>query len=243
MWAQSWTNILDITIPYPGKNFLDVTPNMQDQGYTPLTMLQLAEEFFLSLNMSAMPPEFWAGSIITEIPDRLINCQASAWDFCNSRDYRIKMCAEVNMKDFTAMHHELAHIQYFLQYRHQPKVFRDGANPGMSEFSIFHAFITHINYNFFFCLGFHEAIGEAIALSVSGPVHLQSLGLVQTSIDDLPLDINYLFSIAMDKLPFLPFAFIMDKWRWDVFQRAISKDQYNCHWHSLRYIQKYLKVF
>lgn len=132
MWAQSWTNILDITIPYPGKNFLDVTPNMQDQGYTPLTMLQLAEEFFLSLNMSAMPPEFWAGSIITEIPDRLINCQASAWDFCNRRDYRIKMCSEVNMKDFVAMHHELAHIQYFLQYRNQPKVFRDGANPGIN---------------------------------------------------------------------------------------------------------------
>lgn len=88
MWAQSWANILDITIPYPGKNFLDVTPNMLDQGYTPLTMLQLAEEFFLSLNMSALPPEFWAGSIITNIPDRIINCQASAWDFCNGRDYR-----------------------------------------------------------------------------------------------------------------------------------------------------------
>lgn len=89
MWSQSWNNILEVTLPYPGKNLLDVTPNMQAQGYTPLTMLQLAEEFFISMNMSAMPPEFWAGSIVTEIPDRAINCQASAWDFCNRQDYRL----------------------------------------------------------------------------------------------------------------------------------------------------------
>ncbi|EEB18603.1 Angiotensin-converting enzyme, putative [Pediculus humanus corporis] len=217
MWAQSWTNILDVTLPYPGKTLLDVTPNMQIQGYTPLTMLQLAEEFFISMNLSAMPPEFWAGSIITEIPERVINCQASAWDFCNRQDYRLKMCAKVNMKDFVSMHHEMGHIQYFLQYKNQPKVFRDGANPG-----------------------FHEAIGEMIALSVGGPTHLQKLGLIQTSIDDVPLDINYLFSLAMDKLPFLPFAYVMDKWRWDVFKRVVSKEQFNCHWHSLR--ERYLGV-
>ena len=40
------------------------------------------------------------------------------------------MCAKVNMKDFVSMHHEMGHIQYFLQYKNQPKVFRDGANPG-----------------------------------------------------------------------------------------------------------------
>lgn len=88
MWAQSWSNILDITIPYPGKNLLDTTPNMQAQGYTPVAMLQLAEEFFLSMNMSALPPEFWAGSIVANPGNRIINCQASAWDFCNGRDYR-----------------------------------------------------------------------------------------------------------------------------------------------------------
>lgn len=88
MWAQSWSNILDITIPYPGKNLLDTTPNMQAQGYTPVAMLQLAEEFYLSLNMSALPPEFWSGSIVNNPGGRIMNCQASAWDFCNGRDYR-----------------------------------------------------------------------------------------------------------------------------------------------------------
>ena len=109
-----------------------------------------------------------------------------------------------------------------IQVRNIKPVFLQG-----EKFSIF-------KYKNFF-LGFHEAIGEMIALSVGGPTHLQKLGLIQTSIDDVPLDINYLFSLAMDKLPFLPFAYVMDKWRWDVFKRVVSKEQFNCHWHSLRY--------
>nr|XP_018914957.1 PREDICTED: angiotensin-converting enzyme-like isoform X1 [Bemisia tabaci]XP_018914958.1 PREDICTED: angiotensin-converting enzyme-like isoform X1 [Bemisia tabaci] len=211
MWAQSWSNILDITIPYPGKNVLDVTPQMLQQGYTPEAMFRIAEDFFVSLNMSAMPPEFWANSIFAELPDRPIICQPSAWDFCNRRDYRIKMCAQVNMKDFITVHHEMAHIQYFLKYRNQPKIFRDGANPG-----------------------FHEAISEAIALSVSNPKHMQTLGLVQTSIDDLPHNINYLFSMAMDKLPFMPFSLSLDLWRYDIFRNNVGKQRYNCHWWDLR---------
>lgn len=44
---------------------------------------------------------------------------------------RIKMCTDVTHKDFLTVHHELAHIQYFMNYRNNPKIFRDGANPGM----------------------------------------------------------------------------------------------------------------
>lgn len=40
------------------------------------------------------------------------------------------MCANVNMKDLITAHHEMAHIHYFMAYKNQPKVFRDGANPG-----------------------------------------------------------------------------------------------------------------
>lgn len=34
MWAQSWNNIFDITQPYPGQTFLDVTPEMRKQVST-----------------------------------------------------------------------------------------------------------------------------------------------------------------------------------------------------------------
>ena len=65
-----------------------------------------------------------------EEPDRPMLCQPSAWDFCNGIDYRIKMCTDVTHKNFITVHHEMAHVQYFLNYRNNPKVFRDGANPG-----------------------------------------------------------------------------------------------------------------
>uniref|UniRef100_A0A1B6DUB7 Angiotensin-converting enzyme n=2 Tax=Clastoptera arizonana TaxID=38151 RepID=A0A1B6DUB7_9HEMI len=211
MWAQTWTNILDITIPYPGKNFIDVTPEMLRQGYTPGAMFRLAEEFFVSLNLSAMPPDFWANSILEEPLERPVVCQPSAWDFCNGRDYRIKMCTHTDMSDLITAHHEMAHIQYFLQYKNQPKIFRDGANPG-----------------------FHEAVSEAIALSVATPHHLQTLGLLLNSADDVPHNINYLFTLAMDKVAFLPFSLALDFWRWDLFQGTTSRDRYNCHWWDLR---------
>ncbi|KAG6454450.1 hypothetical protein O3G_MSEX008722 [Manduca sexta] len=211
MWGQSWSGIVPFTLPYPGKNLVDVSPEMLNQGYTPLTMFQLAEEFFVSMNMTAMPPDFWSLSVLDNPPDRHVHCQPSAWDFCNRHDYRIKMCTHVDMKDLITAHHEMAHIEYFLAYRNQPKVFRDGANPG-----------------------FHEAIGETIALSVASPRHLQTLGLVQRSVDDTAHDINYLFTQAMDKLAFLPFALVMDRWRWDVFTGDVRKEQYNCHWWRLR---------
>jgi peptidyl-dipeptidase A len=61
---------------------------MRSQGYNPLIMFQLAEDFFTSMNMTALPQEFWANSILQEPVDRPILCQPSAWDFCNGIDYR-----------------------------------------------------------------------------------------------------------------------------------------------------------
>lgn len=129
MYGQSWANILDITLPYPGRRYLEVTPEMQAQGYNPLVMFQLADEFFKSLNMSALPPEFWVNSVLDQPPNRPVLCQPSAWDFCNGQDYRIKMCTQVNHKDLITVHHEVAHLQYFFNYKLRPKVFRDGPNP------------------------------------------------------------------------------------------------------------------
>lgn len=54
-------------------------------------MYRIAEEFFVSMNMSAMPPEFWSKSIFEEVPGRPVICQPSAWDFCNGIDYRLNI--------------------------------------------------------------------------------------------------------------------------------------------------------
>ncbi|XP_020810370.1 angiotensin-converting enzyme [Drosophila serrata] len=211
MYGQSWSNVLDILIPYPGRKLIDVTPRMVEQGYTPLLMFQLAEEFFTSINMSAVGPEFYRSSIFEQPLDRRVLCEPSAWDFCNRHDFRVKICTDINQRSLISVHHEMAHIQYFLQYRHLPKIFRNGANPA-----------------------FHQAVGDAIGLSVSTPRHLQTLGLLQRSLDESSYDINYLFTMAIDKVAFLPFALSLDNWRYDVFSGNANKRTMNCHYWNLR---------
>ncbi|NXO70473.1 ACE enzyme, partial [Phainopepla nitens] len=212
MWAQSWSNIFNLVIPFPDATKVDATPAMKQQGWTPKKMFEESDRFFTSLGLIPMPQEFWDKSMIEKPSDgREVVCHASAWDFYNRKDFRIKQCTVVNMDDLITVHHEMGHIQYFLQYKDQPVSFRDGANPG-----------------------FHEAVGDVMALSVSTPKHLHSINLLDQVMENEESDINYLMSIALDKIAFLPFGYLMDQWRWKVFDGRIKEDEYNKEWWNLR---------
>ncbi|XP_050767782.1 angiotensin-converting enzyme [Gymnogyps californianus] len=212
MWAQSWSNIFDLVIPFPDATKVDATPAMKQKGWTPKKMFEESDHFFTSLGLIPMPQEFWNKSMIEKPTDKQeVVCHASAWDFYNRKDFRIKQCTVVNMDDLITVHHEMGHVQYFLQYRDQPISFRDGANPG-----------------------FHEAVGDVMALSVSTPKHLHSINLLDQVMDNEESDINYLMSIALDKIAFLPFGYLMDQWRWKVFDGRIKEDEYNQQWWNLR---------
>ncbi|GFY40190.1 angiotensin-converting enzyme [Trichonephila inaurata madagascariensis] len=211
MWAQSWVSLLDITQPFSGKPSVDVTPIMEAKNLSALEMFQISEEFFTSLGLKPMPKEFWKHSLIEKPKDREIICHASAWDFCNGKDYRIKQCTDITMEDLITVHHEMGHIQYFLQYARQPNVFREGANPG-----------------------FHEAIGDVLALSVSTPKHLQSIGLLEEIADDPEGDLNFLLRTALDKVSFLPSGYLIDLWRWGLFSGQINSEEMNTKWWDLR---------
>lgn len=137
---------------------------------------------------------------------------------CNRKDFWIKQCTQVNEEDLITLHHEMGHIQYQIQYKDLPKVFRDGANPG-----------------------FHEAIGDLISISVQTPQHLHAIGLLDTVENDYEADINYLLKTALVKIAFLPFGYLMDLWRWDVYAGKTSPDDLNCHWWQLR--EKYQGVY
>ncbi|XP_016368729.1 angiotensin-converting enzyme [Sinocyclocheilus rhinocerous] len=208
MWAQTWSAIMDLVIPYPDATQVDATPAMIAQGWDPKRMFEESDRFFTSLGLLPMPPEFWNKSMLEKPTDgREVVCHASAWDFYNRKDFRIKQCTVVTMDDLITVHHEMGHVQYFLQYKDQPISFRDGANPG-----------------------FHEAIGDVLALSVSTPKHLQSIGLLDKVEDNK----DVLMSIALDKIAFLPFGYLMDQWRWKVFDGRISSSEYNKEWWNLR---------
>ena len=88
MWSQSWKNIIDVTVPYPGRGFIDATRVMKQLGYNPIRIFRTAEQFFLSLGLEPMPREFYLRSMLQKPLDREVICHAGAWDFCNGRDYR-----------------------------------------------------------------------------------------------------------------------------------------------------------
>uniref|UniRef100_A0A8C3B0J7 Angiotensin-converting enzyme n=1 Tax=Cyclopterus lumpus TaxID=8103 RepID=A0A8C3B0J7_CYCLU len=208
MWAQTWNNIYDMMIPFPDKPNLDVTDEM---GYNATHMFYVAEDFFTSLNLEKMPDEFWSGSMLVKPEGREVVCHASAWDFYNRNDFRIKQCTAVTMEQLFTVHHEMGHIQYYLQYKDQPVGFRRGANPG-----------------------FHEAIGDVLSLSVSTPKHLHAIKLLETVTSDPEIDTNYLLKMALEKIAFLPFGYLIDQWRWGVFSGNTPPERYNAEWWYLR---------
>ncbi|XP_043597026.1 angiotensin-converting enzyme-like [Bombus pyrosoma] len=206
MWAQNWEDLFDLVQPFPASKKLDVTLEMMIRRFTPLRMFQIAEEFFTSLGMKPMPPEFWRFSMFEKPIDREVKCTPSAWDFCNRMNYSIKQCTRVTMEDLLSTHHEIARLQYFLQYSDQPLLFRNEAIPG-----------------------FFEAVSDAIELSVFTPQHLSKLELHDNSTDDYGSDINFLMLMALRKVAYMPFAYIVDEWRWRVFNEGIT-DMTNKWW-------------
>ena len=212
MWAQEWGNIYDVVAP---KGAGDIGYNLESllkaKGYTPVEMVKAGERFYTSLGFPALPETFWSRSQITRPRDREVICHASAWDVDNKDDLRIKMCTRVNADDFVTIHHELGHNFYQRAYNQQPYLYLNGANDG-----------------------FHEAIGDFIALSVT-PEYLVQIGLLDRSKVPSPdKDIGLLLRQAMDKVAFLPFGLMVDKWRWGVFDGSIPASGYEQGWVALR---------
>jgi len=246
MWAQEWGNIYGIVAPTDpslsrfkpvdlaaalkqqitahdsaaAPAFVPSADLSSDQGHAACIaaardMVHYGENFFTSLGFPALPKTFWERSQFVHPRDSEVVCHASAWDIDSVDDLRVKMCIEVNDDYFTTVHHELGHNFYQRAYNKQPFLFRNGANDG-----------------------FHEAIGDSIALSIT-PAYLKKLGLAgdePPAEADIPLQLR----TALDKVAFLPFALALDKWRWQVFSGEIKPADYNKAWWKLR--EKYQGV-
>jgi peptidyl-dipeptidase A len=209
MWAQDWSNIYPLVAPVDADPGYDLSEILKAKNVGPIDMVHYGERFFMSLGFAALPPTFWRRSMFTKQRDREVVCHASAWDINYVDDLRIKMCIEQKEEDFSTIHHELGHNFYQRAYNQQPPLFRDSANDG-----------------------FHEAIGDTIALSVT-PEYLKQIGLLE-SVPPTPSDIGLLMHQALDKVAFLPFGLMIDKWRWGVFSGEISPTDYNKAWWDLR---------
>ena len=215
MWSQSWENLYPIVKPQTQTASIDVADALKSKNIDAKAMTQFGEKFYTSLGMEKLPESFWQKSMLTKPRDREVVCHASAWDLDNLTDVRIKMCINPTAEDFMTIHHELGHIYYDLAYRKQPHLFKGGANDG-----------------------FHEAIGDTVALSVT-PEYLHKLGLLK-DVPDASQDIGVLLDRALQKVAFLPFGYMVDQWRWKVYSGQAKPADYDKVWWELR--EKYQGV-
>jgi peptidyl-dipeptidase A len=214
MWGQDWGNINDIVQPAGGPGLgYDLTASLVSHGYDPVKMVHVADNWYQSIGFAPEPATFWERSQITRPRDRDVICHASAWDVDAKNDIRLKACITVTADDFYTVHHELGHNMYQRAYNDQPYLFQGGANDG-----------------------FHEAIGDFAGLNALTPDYLKRLGLIDT-VPGADADLPYLLKMALSKIAILPFALIVDKWRWGVFSGAITPEHYNDAWWDL--VEKY----
>jgi peptidyl-dipeptidase A len=209
MWSQTWSYLYPILEPYKGVAAIDVTPVLA-KSYDAQKMVKMGEAFYTSLGMDPLPQTFWERSMFTKPKGKDVVCHASAWDVQYNDDLRIKMCINLNQEDLWTIHHELGHDFYFQHYYQLPVIYQAGANDG-----------------------FHEAIGDTIQLSMT-PEYLHEKGLLDKVEKNDKATINGQMKVALEKIAFLPFGLLVDKWRWDVFSGAVTPEQYNQHWWDLK---------
>ena len=216
MWAQEWNNIYPLVEPFPGQASLDVDAELKKQGYDAMRMVKLGEKFFTSMGLKPLPQTFFERSQFTQPREREVVCHASAWDVTYENDLRIKMCIKPTEEDLTTIHHELGHNYYYAYYYTLPVLYQSGANDG-----------------------FHEAIGDALTLSIT-PAYLQQVGLLKSVSKNEKNLINLQLKDALKKVAFLPFGLLVDQWRWEVFSGRVQPADYNKSWWALR--EKYQGV-
>eukprot|EP01080_Neovahlkampfia_damariscottae_P000753 gene753-9005_t len=218
MWCQEWNNIYDIVVPFPNQPNQVATPGIIKKGWNGKEMEKFTESFFTGIGLPSFPPLFWNNSMFERPIGREVVCHASAWDLNHEKenkteqieDVRIKMCTRKTEEDLLVQHHESGHIQYYQAYKNQPPIFRGGAHDG-----------------------FHESIGDTIALSIT-PEYLKNAGLLDKVDESKEGEINRLMLMALRKISFLPFGLLIDKWRWKVFSGEIPPSKYNEEWWNLR---------
>jgi peptidyl-dipeptidase A len=210
MWAQEWGNIYPLVAPYPKASNLDVTGALEKKKVSAVDMVKMGEAFFTSLGLEPLPKTFYERSMFTKPADRDVVCHASAWDVTSNNDLRIKMCIRPTEEDLITIHHELGHNYYYLYYHELPVLYQSGAHDG-----------------------FHEGIGDTLALSVT-PEYLRDIGILDGVSRSQEALINLQMKEALDKIAFLPFGKLIDEWRWNVFSGDIPPEEYNSAWWELR---------
>lgn len=200
-WGQEWTGLVEAA--NIDKFF---------QGRDAQWVIKTAEQFYTGLGFSPLPDSFWKRSDLFPVPagdKRKKNTHASCWHIDLQNDIRSLQSIEPNSRWFYTAHHELGHGYYFKAYSRPevPYLLRTGAAPG-----------------------FHEGVGELIALASSQVPYLQSRGVLPK---DFKADTTaFLLDDALSRaIPFIYFSCgTMPHWEADIYARNLSPNEWNTRW-------------
>jgi peptidyl-dipeptidase A len=200
-WAQEWPGLVEAA-----------NIDKYFQGRTPEWIVKTAEQFYTGLGLPPLPQSFWEKSDLYPVPPdskRKKNTHASCWHIDLQNDIRSLQSVEPNSRWFFTAHHELGHGHYFEAYSRPevPYLLRIGAAPG-----------------------FHEGVGELIALASSQVPYLQARGILphEFSADKTA----FLLDDALARsVPFIYFSCgTMSHWEADIYANDFPADQWNSRW-------------
>ncbi|KAK0175774.1 hypothetical protein PV327_009498 [Microctonus hyperodae] len=209
LWSVNWQSLADIILP---QFYINITNILIKKNYTVSKMISVSEDFFTSLNFPPMTDKFRTLSLVTRRNNSINNCHGSARNMYELNDFRVLACFEVNEESFNIIHHEMGHVQYYMAYQNQPVIYQNGVNSA-----------------------FHESIGDVIFLGAMTPRHLHRLGFIDDNGSDeiSRIELALLLKLALTKIPQIPYALLMDKWRWRVFEGVVDSNNYNKAWWDL----------
>lgn len=200
-WGQSWPGLVES---------VDLDALFAERS--PQWIVEQAESFYTSMGFDPLPSTFWERSDLYPVPpgrDRKKNTHASAWHIDLADDVRSLMSVTNNARWFGTSHHELGHIYYYMSYTRPevPIVLRAGANRG-----------------------FHEGIGEQIAIAAMQVPYLREVGVLPA---DQEVDsIAWLLNEALSEtIVFLSWAAgTISHFEHDLYRENLSPDEWNDRW-------------
>lgn len=158
----------------------------------------------------------------------------------------------MTIEDLLSIFHQMGHIQYFLQYKNLSVIFRAGANPAFEEAVGSVITLSASSHKHLLNRGLlshqhqDEGAGDqedarraarAWGCSWGSPGRAEGRGPGSRLLTGPPCpeeEVNFLMSMALEKIAFIPFAYLVDRFRWKVFDGTIRKAVYNQEWWNLR---------
>ncbi|KRY72327.1 Propionyl-CoA carboxylase alpha chain, mitochondrial [Trichinella pseudospiralis] len=205
------------SLPYPEHSSLNATTEeMIFRNYTAHDLFKISESFYESLGFPAMNDAFWNISLLEQTTSNSSpkDCRPLAHDFSDRLQYAIYMCTDVSVDGLVEAHRQMARLHHYMTCAEQPSIFRHDTG-----------------------IGFFQAISDAVALSIGTPAHLSRIGLLNISEDDVSknmADMNYLYKAILNDIVPLPTGYVIDLYRWNVFNGTISLEELDEAWWRLR---------